>query len=189
MLPWGHLAVAYIAYSLAVRVRGDSPSGAAVLALAVGTQFPDLIDKPLVTWVALLPSGRSLGHSLLFALVCGAGLWLLGRRFDRLDVAAAFLFGQLAHVAADAVGPATAGRWAELGFLGWPVTPAYRYSADGERVLVEYLLTQLTTPPHYQLVLFGVAAALWIVDGRPGLLATRTWLRERYRTAVSNPDL
>jgi len=185
MLPWGHLAVGYIVFSLAVRSRRGSLSGAAVLALAVGTQFPDLIDKPLVTWVSLLPSGRSLGHSLLFALCCGVGLWLLGPRFDRLDVAAAFLVGQLTHIAADAIGPAMAGRWAELGFLAWPVTPAYRYSADGKRVLVKYLFTHLTTPPQYQLVLFGVAVALWVVDGRPGLLAARDWLRERYRRSVS----
>ena len=60
MLPWGHLAVGYLAYSLAVRVRsGGPPAGLAVAALAVGTQFPDLIDKPLVSWVSVLPSGRS----------------------------------------------------------------------------------------------------------------------------------
>ena len=188
MLPWGHLAVGYLAYSLAVRGRtGGPPAGLAVAALAVGTQFPDLIDKPLVAWVSLLPSGRSLGHSLLFAAACGVGLWYLGRRFDRPDVASAFLFRQLAHVVADALPTALTGRWSELGFLLWPVTPAFRYSGD-DRELVEYLLAELTTPPHHELGLFALAAALWVADGRPGLPEARSWLAARCRALVSPPD-
>ena len=187
MLPWGHLAVGYLAYSLAVRVRsGGPPAGLAVAALGVGTQFPDLIDKPLVSWMSVLPAGRSLGHSLLFAAVCGVGLWYLGRRFDRPDVAAAFLFGQLAHVVADALPAALDGRWAELGFLLWPVTSAFRYPSDRE--LVGYLLAALTTPPHHELGLFALAVALWVADGRPGLPEARSWLAARCRALVSPPD-
>ncbi|PSQ17916.1 hypothetical protein BRC99_00275 [Halobacteriales archaeon QS_7_69_60] len=153
MLPWGHLAVGYLAYSLAVRGRtGGPPAGLATAALAVGTQFPDLIDKPLVAWVSLLPSGRSLGHSLLFAAACGVGLWYLGRRF-----------------------------------LFWPVTPAFRYPGD-DRELVEYLLAELTTPPHHELGLVALAVALWVADGRPGLPEARSWLAARCRALVSPPD-
>ena len=188
MLPWGHLAVGYLAYSLAVRARsGGSPAGLAVAALAVGTQFPDLIDKPLVSWVSVLPAGRSLGHSLLFAAVCGVGLWHLGRRVDRPDVAAAFLFGQLAHVVADALPAALDDRWAELGFLFWPVTPVFRYPGD-DRELVGYLLAELTTPPHHELGFFALAVALWVVDGRPGPPEARSWLAARCRALVSPPD-
>ena len=188
MLPWGHLAVGYLAYSLAVRVRsGGPPAGLAVAALAVGTQFPDLIDKPLIAWVSLLPSGRSLGHSLLFAAACGVGLWYLGRRFDRPDVASAFLFGQLAHVVADALPAVLAGRWSELGFLFWPATSVFRYPGD-DRELVEYLLAELTTPPHHELGLFALAVALWVADGRPGPLEAGRWLRARYRGVTSNPE-
>jgi len=189
MLPWGHLAVGYLAYSLAVRGRtGSPPAGLAVAALAVGTQFPDLIDKPLVSWVSVLPAGRSLGHSLLFAAVCGVGLWYLGRRFDRPDVAAAFLFGQLAHVVADALPAALDGRWAELGFLFWPVTPVYQYSADGDRVLTEFLLTQLMAPPHHELGLLALAGVLWVADGRPGPLEVGRWLRAHYCGVTSNSE-
>ena len=188
MLPWGHLAVGYLAYSLAVRARsGGPPAGLAVAALAVGTQFPDLIDKPLVAWVSVLPAGRSLGHSLFFAAVCGVGLWYFGRRVGRLDVAAAFLFGQLAHTAADAVDPLVAGRWAELGFLFWPVTPAFRYPGD-DRELVGYLLAESTTPPHHELGLFALAVALWVADGRPGPLEAGQWLRAHYRGVTSNSE-
>ncbi|PSQ43284.1 hypothetical protein BRD14_03355 [Halobacteriales archaeon SW_5_68_122] len=188
MLPWGHLAVGYLAYSLAVRVRsGGPPAGLAVAALGVGTQFPDLIDKPLVSWMSVLPAGRSLGHSLLFAAVCGVGLWYLGRRVDRPDVAAAFLFGQLAHVVADALPAALDGRWSELGFLLWPATPVFRYPGD-DRELVGYLLSELTTPPHHELGLFALAVALWVADGRPGLPEARSWLAARCRALVSPPD-
>ena len=38
-----------------------------------------------------------------------------------------------------------------------------------DRELVEYLLAELTTPPHHELGLFALAAALWVADGRPGL--------------------
>ena len=45
-----------------------------MLALAIGTQLPDLIDKPLTYQFAVLPSGRSLGHSLFFAAVLNRNL-------------------------------------------------------------------------------------------------------------------
>jgi hypothetical protein len=177
MVPWGHLAVGYLAYSLAVRACSRTPpSGPAVLALAVGTQTPDLLDTPLTVWVAVLPAGRSLGHSLLFGLAVGGVLWLLARHTDRRGAAIGFVAGHLTHVITDAVPAALAGRWRELGFVLWPVTPAYLYDAD-DRVLVDYLLTQLTNPPHTQLVVLALAASLWVIDDTPGSRTVRTWLR------------
>jgi hypothetical protein len=163
MLPWGHPAVGYLAYSLAVRACSRTPhSGPAVLALVVGTQAPDLLDKPLTVWVAVLPAGRSLGHSLQFALAIGGVLWLLARHTDRRGAAIGLVAGHLTHT----VPAALAGRWRELGFVLWPVTPAYLYDAD-DRVLVDYLLTQLTNPPHTQLVVLALAASLGVIDDHP----------------------
>ena len=69
MWPWEHLAVGYIAFSVMQRVGGRQGVPAlAVVALALGTQLPDLIDKLLGWGIGILPGGRSLGHSLLFAL-------------------------------------------------------------------------------------------------------------------------
>ena len=63
MWPWDHLAFGYVWYTLASRGwDGRPPSNAAAIALAVGTQFPDLVDKPLAWWLDVLPAGRSLGH-------------------------------------------------------------------------------------------------------------------------------
>ena len=48
MWPWEHLAFGYVLYSLGVRtLRGRTPRGPPVLVLAVATQVPDLLDKPL----------------------------------------------------------------------------------------------------------------------------------------------
>ena len=67
MWPWEHAAVAYLCWAALDR-RAARSEGAAVVAVLVGSQFPDLIDKPL-SWVfQVLPTGQSLAHSLLFAL-------------------------------------------------------------------------------------------------------------------------
>jgi len=181
MLPWGHVAVGYLAYSLGTRIaRHRPPVGAAVVALVVGTQAPDLVDKPLMMWTGLLPSGRSLGHSLLFVVGCTIGLRAFGNRLDCTDVGVAFVVGQLTHLVTDALPAILARRWSELGFLLWPITPAPQYSA-ADRILTEYLLTTLLSPPHGQLLLFVTAVGLWIVDGRPGIDTARSWARDRSR--------
>ena len=65
MWPWGHLAVGYLVYSGLSRWRfGRLPGSVATLAVALGTQLPDLVDKPLAWTVNVLASGRSLAHSL-----------------------------------------------------------------------------------------------------------------------------
>ena len=56
MWPWGHLAVAYLCYVLSIKLRGDGEQTLLTLvAVAVGSQFPDLIDKPFAWSVAILP--------------------------------------------------------------------------------------------------------------------------------------
>jgi len=102
MLPWGHAAVGYLCYSFIVRVRDRrAPTGPAVLTLAVGTQLPDLIDKPLAWSLGILPSGRSLGHSLLFAVLLTIVVWVVAQRYDRQREVSALMVGHLLHVLAD----------------------------------------------------------------------------------------
>jgi len=68
MWPWGHLAVGYLLWSVLVRDRRfRPPTGAETLLLAVGTQFPDAVDKPLAWSLGVLPNGRSLAHSVFLA--------------------------------------------------------------------------------------------------------------------------
>ena len=73
MWPWGHVALGYLFYSLYVHWRHDRPPSApAAIAVGVGTLLPDVIDKPLAWWAAVLPNGRSLAHSaVVMGLVLG----------------------------------------------------------------------------------------------------------------------
>jgi hypothetical protein len=59
MWPWEHLAVGYLLYSVSCVLWGRYPTRIGVAALAFGTQFPDLVDKPLGWWLGVLPSGQS----------------------------------------------------------------------------------------------------------------------------------
>lgn len=170
MLPWGHAAVGYLLYTAVVRYRegeGALPSGPPVLALAVGTQFADLVDKPLAWYLNVLPSGRSLGHSLLVAIVLISIVHSIAVRYDRRELSVAFAVGHLSHLAADALYPLLRGEWAELYFLFWPLLD--RPEADVDRTIVEVLVTSTLSPTGYfELGLFVVATAVWISHGWPG---------------------
>lgn len=171
MLPWGHAAVGYLCYTLIVRFRQRSvPVGTAVLALGLGTQIPDLIDKPLAWTFGFLPSGRSLGHSLLFVLALGAGIWLLARRYDRRPEAGAFIFGHLTHIGADLTPAVLVKDWAPLGALLWPLTPAYQYPGELDRSIIKFFLQlQLAELPLIGTSLTAIALGVWVYDGAPGL--------------------
>lgn len=171
MLPWGHAAVGYLCYSLAIHLRYRSPpTGPAVLALAVGTQFPDLIDKPLAWTVSLLPSGRSLGHSLLVALLIGVIAWRLAQRYDRQPEAGAFLLGHLAHIVADITPAVIARDWEPLGALLWPLTPAYQYPGEMDQSILSFFLElRFAELPLIESVLTMLVVGVWVYDGRPGI--------------------
>lgn len=168
MWPWGHLAVGYLLYSpFAHLVKRRSPSGPAAIALAVGTQFPDLVDKPLAWSFHLLPSGRSLAHSLLTAVVLVAVLEVLLRRRGAGAIATAFGVGYVSHLLGDALTPALVGEYHLLGFLAWPVVPAVAYPTEPSFAAHLADLT-LATLLSAQGVLGLLAVALWLFDGRPG---------------------
>lgn len=186
MWPWGHLAVAYLAYrlfrSLAAGVVRPSLTPGAVFAVAVGSQFPDLIDKPLAWTFGVLPAGRSLGHSLLtLAVVAGVVWWLTADSRWRTP-AVAFLFGWLAHSLSD-LGPDTVagllagdlGQLAWATYLAWPLLPPPPYETDYS-ILAHFADLSLTGYVTAQFALLGLAVGLWVADGRPGYAATRTLL-------------
>ena len=179
MLPWGHAAVGYLCYSLFVRVSDrQPPAGPAVIALAVGTQLPDLIDKPLAWSLGVLPSGRSLGHSLLFAAVLAVVIWLVARRYERQREGCTLLLGHLSHVIADAIPALISGNWAEAGVLLWPIVPAYQYSDEMDRSIIGFFLElELTALPLPGVILTILAIGVWILDGRPGLSTLRNTVR------------
>ena len=165
MWPWGHLAVGYLLYRGIVRDR--VPDAKSVFALALGTQLPDLIDKPLAWTVTLLPNGRSLGHSLLVAVPVLIGVALLadGRR---RRAAFALGVGYLSHLGGDALYPALGRQWDHVGFLGWPAVPPIGYADESAGILAHLLNFELTITSGFELLLVSAAAVLWLVDRRPG---------------------
>lgn len=180
MLPWGHAGVGYVGYHVWLRLRHRlPPNGTAVLALVFGTQLPDLIDKP-ATWVfAVLPSGRTLAHSLLtLGLATLLVVYLLNRSRSRNARAWwALLGGWFAHIVADAHGlffdPDVCVR-----YLLWPLLSHCVYendtSAIGWLAALEFAPRQLVG-----LSFALVGGVLWWVDGRPGLETVRDWFISR----------
>ncbi|GCF12628.1 hypothetical protein Harman_05630 [Haloarcula mannanilytica] len=176
MWPWGHLAVAYLVYVVYTRLEPTRRQTAATLtALAVGSQFPDLIDKPFAWTFGVLPSGRSLAHSLFTLLVLAVVLHRLAVRYRRTDLSTAFTLGAFAHTLTDMSPTAVAGlvggdltqvQW--LRFLVWPLQPPPPYATDTS--FVEQFAS-LSFEPYvlFQFGLFGLAVAVWLAHGAPGL--------------------
>lgn len=173
MLPWGHAAVGYLVYRGLLRARGrDGPTPAAALAVAAGTQVPDLVDKPLAWSVGLLPAGRSFGHSLLVAAVLLGLATRVSAVRERSAAATGFAVGYLSHPLADAAGPVLGGYPAVASFLFWPVLRV-PFDDSGYSILEVFLSLEPTVDVLVGLGLTAVAVAVWIADGTPGLgLAT-----------------
>ncbi|SEH13041.1 LexA-binding, inner membrane-associated putative hydrolase [Natronorubrum sediminis] len=177
MWPWGHFGVAYILYSLYARGRfGRPPRPEPALAVLAGSQLADLIDKPLAWWFGILPSGRSLAHSLLFAAGLLVVVYAVGFALGRLETATAFAIAHLSHILTDVPPRAFLGYPHGTEFLVWPLLeqPTFRFH---DRLFeppaaVEVLVGPFTNPAIFFLsewLLFGTALALWYVDGCPGL--------------------
>ena len=177
MWPWGHLGFAYLLYSYSTHRRFDrAPQPAPALAFVFGSQLPDLIDKPLAWWLGVLPSGRSLAHSLFFAAVVISLAYVLAHRVDRVELATAFTVGHLSHLLADIPPRALLGYPRGTEFLLWPLLDQHRFEHDPHVFEVpgalEVVVLPLVSPTVYGLAQFGlfVAAALvWYRDGMPGL--------------------
>lgn len=169
MWPWGHLAVGYLLYTAGLRRFGRQPQSPEVYLLALGTQLPDLVDKPLAWTFDVLVSGRSLGHSLLVATVVIAVLFaVLAPRVER-GWLAAFAVGYLSHPLADfPFEDVLAGDWTTVAFYVWPLRSMP--PDDPALTILGYFLAFEIGPFDYvQFGLVVVAAWAWHRDGRPGL--------------------
>jgi membrane-bound metal-dependent hydrolase YbcI (DUF457 family) len=72
-----------------------------IVAVSIGSQFPDLVDKPLAWGVDILINGRMFMHSLVFALPISIVVVVLSIRNDHTTAGAAFAFGYIVHIAGD----------------------------------------------------------------------------------------
>jgi hypothetical protein len=198
MWPWEHFAVGYLCYSLYTRVKAlDRPGLGALLAVGLGTQLPDLIDKPLAWSFDVLPSGVSLGHSALFAVPVSGAAVVAGRLTGRRALGDAVAVGYLLHLAGDAVYPLAFGRLPAPTFLLWPLVPAAEQGTPGLFArtgrLFSAFLEFLAGPRGLLYVgaegaLLAATAVLWVLDGRPGLGAVRRAIRRPPHRDGSGPD-
>lgn len=173
MWPWGHLAVGYL-LSVGWRQYTDAdPESMLVvlLAVAIGTQCPDLIDKPLAWSVSVLPTGRTLAHSMFVAVPVAIGAHRLWHTYGD-----AFAIGYLSHLGADAFWPLLGGQFRYLSFLLWPVLPSPTYTIAPS---FSAHLAHLTATPSVliEIGLFVVAIGHWLATGRPGLAQLTTVCR------------
>lgn len=172
MWPLGHAAVGYLCYTLSIQLRdGAAPVGPSVLAVLFGTQFPDLVDKPLAWYLGVLPTGRTLAHSLLVVAPLCLLVYAVAHRFGRAELAVAFAVGVFSHVSVDAV-PAFWLADTSGAFLLWPFLAVE--VPDGSLSAAGLLRESITEPRFYlEFVLAGVALLAWRYDGVPGLAVVR----------------
>lgn len=177
MWPWEHLAFAYVLYSLTTNVIfRESPSARETIAVAVGSQLPDLIDKPLAWTVGITETGYSIGHSIFVApFVCLAVYAVAARRGERV-LAGAFALAYLSHPLADLFSQLLRGRVVDLRTVLWPIASPPATSHGGfldhfARYFFRYvhhlLAGGLTVQIAVQSVLGLAVLALWLFDGAP----------------------
>jgi membrane-bound metal-dependent hydrolase YbcI (DUF457 family) len=158
MFPWTHAAFGYLlVLAVAVVVRRDV-SQAELAAVVTGTQFADVVDKPLAWSFAALPSGRSLAHSLLFAVpLC---VLVLAVAWYRGQAGAGFVFGlgYASHLLGDTYTAIYHWQPHEFSFLLYPLLPAYPDEYTSFAGFASHV--EVTSD---LLVLFATAAALGVV--------------------------
>jgi membrane-bound metal-dependent hydrolase YbcI (DUF457 family) len=100
--PIEHLIVAFLPVFAYVFVRDlRLPSRALSFAVFVGSQYPDLVDKPLAHVLVVIPSGRVFMHSLPFAIPVSIAVVAYGRWTDRPRIASGFVLAYLLHLFGD----------------------------------------------------------------------------------------
>ena len=178
MWPWGHAALGYLLYSVFVRLRTrEPPTGVGVVALLVGTQAPDLIDKPLAWYLHVLEYGRSLAHSVFTGGVILLTVVLFLRHRGHRAAATAFAIGYLSHLVGDSYTFVLAGDWEYLAFLVWPLLPIPGVEYELEGVLAH--LARLDAAAIYSegVLLAGGVFVLWLLQGAPGPWTLYEWVR------------
>lgn len=96
------------------------PSVGVVFVIFVGSQFPDLVDKPL-SLANVIPWGRVFMHSLPFALPVAAVVLLYAVATDQQHLGVGFVFAYLLHIPGDWYGRLLSGEIPPD--ILWPIMP------------------------------------------------------------------
>jgi len=159
MWPWGHLGLGYL-LALPVLARLDLDDDyVALAALAVGTQLPDLVDKPLAWTFDVMPYGRAAAHSVL---VLGVVAVVLGFVSRSVRVGVPLLAGWATHLVGDVVYPLGEGALGEVTFLAWPLL-ALPEPAGDYGILAYFRNVALTGETALEVGLFALAGGVFVV--------------------------
>jgi hypothetical protein len=174
MWPWGHLAVAYLSYVIVVRLRGENQQYLPLVAVIIGSQLPDIVDKPLAWSFEILPAGRSLMHSLITVLLVVTVVYWVSQRFQRENIAIGLGIGMVSHILVDpdpsVVIGLLQGQWSQsqwMMYLLWPLLPVPPYPSDLSFIQV-FLSFRLNPFEIFEFILFAVAVIVWIRSDTPG---------------------
>lgn len=186
MLPWGHLAFGYLLYSPTRQaLTDDRVPGREVLVLAVATQLPDLIDKPLSWTFSVFPGGYGLAHSVFVAGPVGLAALAIAARRDRLGFGLALAIGYWSHLVGDVLAAAVLDNPYAVSRVLWPLVSLpsahtslslfarFRYYLGESVALLEH-----TQDPLVVLLYFGpllAAVTLWLADGAPIVRELHEW--------------
>lgn len=179
MWPWGHAATGYLLYASYTRFRYNrSPDGPPTLLLLFGTQLPDLIDKPLAWTLPVLPSGRSLGHSLLVLVPLSLLVYVLAIRYRDANWGSAFAIGVLSHTVVDVLPAAIRGEFEYTTSLMWPLLPAPPFDEQGRTIVGHFLAIEPTPLLVFEILLTAIALIVWWQEDRPGMDTIREAVSE-----------
>jgi hypothetical protein len=159
MWPWGHLGFGYLVVLPYLLASGSHDDDLAVVALAAGTQFPDMVDKPLAWTFSVLPYGRSLAHSLLTLAVVAL---VLRRLSIPTVVRRAFLLGWATHTLSDGLFSLLEGDLSGMAFAVWPLLPLPA-PETGQSFLAHFRNLSLTGETAFEIFLFAIAGATFFV--------------------------
>lgn len=169
----GHVGIAYLLFLVYDRGRKLEVRDPGMLfVLLLGSLFPDLIDKPLAWHLGLLPTGRSLAHSLLFLVPVCLAVYALARHRGKPVWGIAFGIGAISHTLVDAA-PVLWDPHATAGFLLYPLRDVEPYG-NGSPTVLGLFLDSLSNPYFLsEFVFLGIALLLWRSRGYPGIQAFR----------------
>lgn len=192
MWPWHHLAVAYVLYSLFTHLILDrSPTGPETAAVVLGSQLPDLIDKPLTWIIGATSTSYALGHSIFFAPIACLVVYAVTARRSGRTLAGAFSLAYYSHLVTDVFDPTRTDRGLWLRAVLWPIESRPPSDPGGFldhvvaylfRYAFQLLTDGLTPQIILQLVLIVALVVLWLFDGAPIAADIRRWLRTRRQT-------
>jgi len=130
MLPIEHFIVAALPLGAYILLRDRQlPTPRVTALIFVGSQFPDLVDKPLAHQFGLIPSGRVFLHSLPIAVSFLAFVLYYGWRTERPRLSGVFAVAHLSHLLADNYQPLLDSPPTVSPDLLWPLTRPVTRSA------------------------------------------------------------